>query len=463
MNNVVIRDAEVLDCTGREPGGPMDVLVRDGRIESIKPAGRTSVAAGTPAIDGAGCTLMPGLTDAHVHFAIIGTAGDHGTDPWILHVLKVAELIGAALDEGFTTVRDAGGLEPAWANIVESGRIRGPRILPSGSLISQTGGHGDPRAQHDDLHLAASIPGLVARAEVVDGVDAVRRAVREQLRRGATQIKLLASGGIMSPSDPFDSVQFSTQEIGAAVDVAKGFGTYVLAHCHTSPAIEVAIDAGVRSIEHGSVLEPSTARRMAAGGTFMVPTLQVLNDLAGDPSQFQLPLSKQARLQWIARTATESVRTADGAGVMLGSGSDLIGPNQRHRGREIVFKAYAIGAHQAIISATRTNAQLFNLGDRIGTVEVGKDADLILVKGEPLADVEILADPAKIAVVVKGGVVVKDTEARSGQGRASNAGDDGRAANVPGYHDLAIRSSESSSNADLDVRMLAPSQRPGAT
>jgi imidazolonepropionase-like amidohydrolase len=409
--DAVIRGVAVLDGTGREPDGRMDVVVRGGRIEAIRPAG-AGAQGGLPDIDGAGCMLLPGLTDAHVHFALIGPHGDHGTEAWVSHVLRVARMIEGALDEGFTTMRDAGGLDPAWARAVAAGLLRGPRILPSGSVLSQTGGHGDLRAQHEALHAGASIPGLVARPEIVDGADEVRRAAREQLRKGATQIKLLASGGIVSPTDPFDSVQFSHDEIAAAVEVAHNWGTYVLAHCHTAPAVDVAIEAGVRSIEHGSLLTPETARRMAERGVFMVPTLQALDMLATYPERWNLASEKVARLREIADGAFESVRIADAAGVAIGSGSDVVGPWQGRRGEEIVLKARILGAHKAILSATSTNAKLFNLDDEIGTVEPGKRADLILVAGDPLEHVELLAEPASIPVVLLGGVVVKDAQER---------------------------------------------------
>jgi imidazolonepropionase-like amidohydrolase len=413
VTDLTVRDVAVLDCTGADPGPRRDVLIRDGRIASIEAPGTTPNDHEMISIDGSGCTLMPGLTDAHVHFALIGPRGDHGDEPLISHVLRVAQYIGDALGEGFTTVRDAGGLEPAWAKAVESGLIQGPRILPSGSILSQTGGHGDDRLAHEALHRGATIPGLIARSEIVDGPDEVRRAAREQLRRGATQIKLLASGGIVSPTDPFDSVQFSAAEIGAAVEVAQGWSTYVLAHCHTSPAIDVAIEAGVRSIEHGSLLEPQTARRMAELGVFMVPTLQTLDMLSSYPERWSLPPEKVALLRSVRDQAFESVRIAHTSGVAVGSGSDVVGPWQGHRGEEVVLKAGIIGAHDAIISATRTNAELFGLAERIGTVEASKDADLILVEGEPLDDVGLLADPDCIPVVIKAGKVVKDAASRA--------------------------------------------------
>lgn len=409
---VVIRDVAVLDATGREPEGRGDVLVEDGIIA------RTQGQVGGPVadavvIDGAGCTLMPGLTDAHIHLALIGPKGDHGSDPWVTHVLAVAQMIEGALAEGFTTVRDAGGLEPAWAAAVEAGQVKGPRILPSGSVISQTGGHGDNRERHQSAHASVTIPGLIAGHVIADGVDEVRKAAREQLRRGATQVKLLASGGIVSPTDPFESVQLSRDEIAVAVEVARGWGTYVLAHCHTSPAVDIALEAGVRSIEHGSLLEPETAARMAEQGAFMVPTLQALEALAANPDRWGLNPEKVARLREIADGAYRSVQVARDAGVSIASGSDVVGPWQGRRGEELAYKARVLGAHEAIISATRTNAELFEMEDSIGTVEEGKAADLVLVKGEPLADISILAAPTNLTVVLKAGAVVKDAEGRA--------------------------------------------------
>ena len=417
--SLVIRDVAVLDGTGRDPTGRSDVMVGPDGIR--RPVAAAPVASRARSVDGSGCTLMPGLIDAHVHLAMIGPRGDQGDDPLIAHVLAVAKMIDGVLDEGFTTVRDAGGLEPTWARLVADGTLRGPRILPSGSVLSQTGGHGDDRAQHEAVHRHASIPGLVARHEIVDGPDEVRRAAREQLRRGATQIKLLASGGVVSPTDPFDSIQFSPAEIAAAVEVAENWHTYVLAHCHTSPAIRVAIEAGVRSIEHGSLLDAETARAMRARGVFLVPTLQAVSMLTAHPERWGLPPDKIARLRAVAEQVADSLRTADEAGVDIGSGSDVVGPWQGRRGEELVLKAKILGAHKAIVSATQTNARLLGLEDRIGTVATGKAADLILVAGEPLDRIELLADPAAVRWVMQAGIVVKDADGRTAEAGGARA------------------------------------------
>ncbi len=224
-------------------------------------------------------TLMPGLTDAHVHFGITSHSDNDPPESWVSYVLKVIENIRIALDEGFTTVRDAGRLDTAFAAAVESGEIAGPRILPSGSFLSQTGGHGDQRSRWNDDE-PAIIPGLIAQTEICDGVDAVRRAARKQIRRGATQVKLMASGGIMSPSDPIDSLQFSVEEMAAAVREAHAYGKYVMAHCYTAEAMKNALDAGVRSLEHGSFMTEAVARQMVEARAYLVPTVVIMEILA---------------------------------------------------------------------------------------------------------------------------------------------------------------------------------------
>src|SRR3990172_4291007 len=245
----LFQDAALLDCTGADPRPHTSVLVEESRIARIGPAGSIPTPDGARVIDCAGRTLMPGLTDAHVHFGLTAAGQLEPPESHVSYVMKVAENIRLALEEGFTTVRDAGGLDPAFAVAVADGQLVGPRILPSGSFLSITGGHGDQRHRWTD-DSPRSIPGLIAATEIVDSPDAVRRAARIQIRRGATQVKLMASGGVMSPNDPIESLQFSVEEMRAAVEEARAFGKYVMAHCHTSGAMQNALQAGVRSLEH---------------------------------------------------------------------------------------------------------------------------------------------------------------------------------------------------------------------
>ncbi|MEX2247333.1 MAG: amidohydrolase family protein [Dehalococcoidia bacterium] len=400
---LVFNDALLIDGTGREPREHVSVLVQGSQITRVGSAGAIRAPEGARIIDCGGLTLMPGLTDAHVHFGLTAAGANPPPESYVSYVLKVVENIRIALEEGFTTVRDAGGLDPAYAAAVETGEIPGPRILPSGSFLSQTGGHGDQRPRFVD-DAPPAVPGLVAHTEICDGIDAVRRAARTQIRRGASQVKLMASGGVMSPNDPLESLQFTVEEMAAAVHEARAYGKYVMAHCHTSGAMKNALEAGVRSLEHGSLLDEQTAQRIARQEAFLVPTLVILEILA----RAEIPEASLAKLELVRARSKDSVAVAQAAQVRIGSGSDLLGPRQSRRASELVEKARRMGAMGAMVSATKTNAELFCLEDRIGTVGEGKDADLILVRGNPIDDIGVLVDRANVAMVVKSGTVAKD-------------------------------------------------------
>lgn len=411
MTALYLHDAVLVDGTGADPVPHTSVLVEDNLIRRIGRADAVEPPRGARSIDLAGLTLMPGLTDAHVHFGLVGVNYLSVPSPeenLATYVLSVVDNVETALQEGFTTVRDAGNLDPAFAHAVERGLINGPRILPSGSVLSQTGGHGDARNRYDSA-LPRSIPGILAAAEICDGADAVRGAARRQLRLGATQIKVMGSGGVMSPTDELESVQFTVEEIRAAVHEATAAGKYVLAHCHTSESMNNALSAGVRSIEHGSILDEATARRFVEQNAFLVVSLAIVEMLARSVKELDVSPFSLMKLAQIRSHLPVSVELAQRSGVQIASGSDFLGAHQTGRAEELVRKAKAMGAMNAIVSATQTNARLFRLEDRIGVVEEGKEADLIAVAGEPLDDIGPLADAANVKLVVKGGHVAKDT------------------------------------------------------
>jgi imidazolonepropionase-like amidohydrolase len=409
---LIIHNATLIDGTSADARGGVAVEVADGRIARVSSAVDSSARSEARVIDAGGCFLLPGLTDAHVHFALTEPNGAPA-QPWAEWAAKVTAFIGDTLDQGFTTVRDAGALDPAWARVIERGLVRGPRLLPSGAFISQTGGHGDWRAGHQVEHAMIGIAGLFSGYELCDGPDAVRRVAREQLRRGATQIKVMASGGVASPSDPIDATQFTLDELRAAVEEAETRGTYVLAHAYHPKSITRCLDAGVRSIEHGNLLDEETAARMAEAGAFLVPTLITYDVLAEAGSALGFSSYQVEKLHQVWKAGEEAVRIAAAAGVKIGSGSDLLGSPMNMKARELVIKARILSPMEAIVSATRTNAELFGLEDEIGTVEEGKRADLVLFDRDPLADAGVLADAGRVRLVVKGGEVVKDMDGRA--------------------------------------------------
>ncbi|MCH8850252.1 MAG: amidohydrolase family protein, partial [Chloroflexi bacterium] len=267
----VLTNATLIDGTGRDPQPAMAVVIEGERITRVLPNDALTPARDADVIDCSGLCLLPGLIDAHVHLGIVGTDMGGAHPPDAVLALRIARVIEETLDAGFTTVRDAGGIDGGWAHAVASGLLRGPRILPSGAMLSQTGGHGDWRPRFSDDTPARS--GLFAQPEICDGADAVRRAARQQLRRGATQLKVMASGGAMSPTDELDQPQFTVDELSAAVYEAQAAGTYVLAHAYGPRAIANALEAGVTSIEHGNFLDEATAAAMKERGAALVPTL----------------------------------------------------------------------------------------------------------------------------------------------------------------------------------------------
>jgi imidazolonepropionase-like amidohydrolase len=397
---IIFRGATVLPCTGSEPIEDATVVVEDGLIKEVG-SGRPSIA-GAETVDCSGRTLMPGLIDAHVHVCSVDV--EHEREwPTSLLAYKIANIMNETLSQGYTTVRDAGGADWGMKEAVERGLIAGPRMFVSGHPLSQTGGHGDPRtrAQSD---LGCNCGGRIGMtANIADGVDGVRRAAREQLRLGADALKIMASGGVASPTDRLESDQYTPEELRAAVEEARAAGTYVLAHAYTSSAIRNAVEAGVRSIEHGNLLDEPTAALMAERGTYLVPTFVAYEKLYEEGRAHGFPDHKLKKLDLVLGAGLDSLERAVQAGVRVASGSDLLGPLARHKTRELSIKATVLGPHGALVATTRTNAELLGISDQVGTVEVGKQADLLLVDGDPLADISVLADVEKLAVILKGG------------------------------------------------------------
>jgi imidazolonepropionase-like amidohydrolase len=402
------QDALVFTATGGDPFEG-SVIVEGDRISEVV-AGPSRPSATGRVVSLQGMTLLPGLIDAHVHAAAVEAdiqdQHRHLFDSEL--AVLTARSLTEMLDRGFTSVRDAGGADAGFRRLIERGTIPGPRLLVSGRPLTQTGGHGDNRRAMEQVDPAGTLGMTHA---VADGAEEVRRAVREELRRGADQIKVMAGGGVMSPTDRLESVQYSLEELTAAVAAAAASGSYVLAHAYTADAIEVCVAAGVRSIEHGNLLNKRAAELMAEAGTFLVPTLVTYEKLYEQGSELGIPKANLDKLGKIIDAGLESLRIAHTAGVRIGSGSDLLGPMRMFQGQEIALQAQALGAGTAIVAATKTNAELLGISADTGTIEVGKLADLVAVDGDPLADPGLLGAPERFRMVMhNGGMHIDRTE-----------------------------------------------------
>ncbi|WP_422743446.1 amidohydrolase family protein [Mycobacterium sp. WMMD1722] len=392
----------------------MNVLVVDGRIEQVSPEPVIG-PPGCEVVDVAGRTLMPGLIDAHVHCWLADLDLALATQRRNPYLAAFAfKTLGRMLDRGFTTVRDAGGTEVGYTLALEAGLVRGPRLLHTGRFISQTGGHFDVRTaeRFDPPCGCGRLSGGAARfATIVDGTDEMIRAVREELRTGAKQVKLMASGGVASPTDPLDRMQFSDAEITTAVEEAERRGAYVMAHCHPASAIERCARLGVRSIEHGSFMNDEAAHAVAEAGAYVVPTMATVWALLEDGPRQGLPAASQQKAQALAEGVLRGLETMRRHGLQIGFGTDLLGPQQDRQATEFELRSQVFPAGDILRSATTVNAAILRMDDRIGRVAPGYVADLIVVDGDPLRDLSVLGDPdgRSVDLVMQAGAIVKRT------------------------------------------------------
>lgn len=407
MAAVIFANCAVLDGTRRERRENHHVLVEEGRIREVSDRPINTAAAET--IDLRGRTLMPGLIDAHVHVLAVDAALARLADrPVTLLTLQAAKILEGILQRGFTTVRDAGGADGGLAEAVEAGLVHGPRIFPSGSALSQTGGHGDTRPRTQPVETCACCAGGAALSRIADGVAECRRAARDELRKGATQIKILASGGVASPYDPIWNLQYSEEEVRAIVEEAQAWRTYVMAHAYSPEAIRRSIDFGVRSIEHANLIDRATAEHVAGADAFVVPTLATYDALHRHGRELGFPEVSMAKLAEVREAGLGSLEILQRAGVKIGYGTDLLGPMHRYQSREFVIRAEAMAPFDIIRSATSVNAELLNRCGELGVVAPGARADLIAVDGDPLADISLLDGQGEhLTHIMKDGVFYK--------------------------------------------------------
>ncbi len=406
MSLLVFENCTLLDTLAGELKPGHSVLIEDDRIREV--SDRPIGAREARRIDAGGRTLMPGLIDAHVH-AVITTMDLAALErkPASLVAQEARVVLEGMLKRGFTTVRDAGGADWGLAQAVERGLIRGPRIFYAGRTLSQTGGHGDFRPRSDMPELSPCAIHTSAFAHVADGVPAVRKAAREELRRGATQVKIMASGGVASPTDPVWNTQYSLEEMTAIVEEAESWRTYAMAHAYTPEAVQRAVRAGVRTIEHGNLIDAPTAELMASQGTYLVPTLVTYFAIEELGKALNFPETSLRKVRDVLDAGFGSLELCKAAGVKMGFGTDLLGETHDQQSREFTIRAKVLSPMEVIRSATVVNAEILNRSGELGVTSPGALADLLLVDGDPLENLSLLAEPEKhLAMIVKGGEIV---------------------------------------------------------
>ncbi|HWG21342.1 MAG TPA: amidohydrolase family protein [Terracidiphilus sp.] len=405
---IVFRNARIFDGDSAALIEGADVVVCGNTIEEVT-AAPFPCGDSVELIDCGGRVLMPGLIDAHVHVYAAGlnlTRLAQLPVSYLAHF--AAQFLHACLDRGFTTVRDVGGADVGLASAIRDGLLTEvPRLIYGGRVITQTGGHGDFRPGDHALD-GAMCCGCGfhsdAMAVVADGVDAVRRAVREELRRGALHIKIMASGGVASPTDPLDRCQYSDEEIRAAVDEAERAGKYVAAHCHPAEAVRRAAALGIRSIEHCTLVDRETADFVAERGAFAVPTMATIVALAEEGKELGLPPASVEKLKGLRDAAFRSLEILKAAGVKMALGTDLLGAQHVRQSTEFGLRAQVLPAIDVLRSACAVNAELVGQSGTLGCIRKGAAADLVLVDGNPLEDISLLdRGGERLAVIVQAG------------------------------------------------------------
>ncbi|MFO1425922.1 MAG: amidohydrolase family protein [Steroidobacteraceae bacterium] len=428
--DLIVTHARVFDGRSAQLREDAEIVIAAGRIVAIRAAGAASPVAGR-VIDAGGRIVIPGLIDAHIHPTIavpINALRDN--DPGYVAARSGIEARSILL-RGFTTIRDMGGPAFGLKQAIDEGLIEGPRIFPSGAIISQTSGHGDFRQRlAPSRRWNGGEPDALERLGyglIADGPDEVATAVREQLRLGATQIKLAAGGGISSMYDPIDSVQYFEEELRAAVRAAADWGTYVAVHAYTPAAIRRSVEAGVRSIEHAHLIDEATMKLIAERGAFLSPQAWVFGGAfapqgppaPGTPPPTPVQLAQRAKSQQVSAGLDHMMKLAKKYGVKVAFGTDVFGSP-----RVFGWESKEFGARLAwftpleiLRQATSINGELLALSGlrssyqgKLGVLEEGALADLLVVEGNPLEDIRVLESPERsLRVIVKNGAVVRST------------------------------------------------------
>jgi imidazolonepropionase-like amidohydrolase len=405
MGQLLFKNCQLLDLKKSELQDGYHILIENEIIREV--SDRPIKSFQGTSFDLKGKVLMPGLIDAHVHVSLVTI--DIGKVDYLSRsyiAIKAAQILEDMLMRGFTTVRDAGGADYGLVDAISEGCVKGPRLFISGRAITQTTGHGDFRPR--------TVGGCYCRhrenfSVIADGVPEVRKAVREELRQGAHQIKVMASGGVASPRDPIWTIQYSIEELRGIVEEAKAWNTYVMAHAYTPQAIQRAVECGVRSIEHGNLIDAKTAQFIKNNHAYVVPTLVTYEMLSRFGKQLGFPTENMHKLLDVKKAGLEALSLCKQAGVKIGHGSDLVGDLHSYQSEEFMLKSEVLSPAECLYAATITNAEMMNLDGKLGVIAPNAFADLLVVNGNPLKDLKLLQEQGKhLVAILKNGVFYKN-------------------------------------------------------
>lgn len=406
MAMTLLTNCTLFDGIREETPEGMHVVLEDDRIREV--------ADKPPTLDGrvldcGGRFLMPGLLDLHFHaYSASFNMQELDRMPKPLLVSYAIKHLEDAALRGFTTVRDPGGGDVGLALAIDRGLVQGPRFLYGGKALSQTGGHGDMRPGWQEEPCNCAYSGVIC--QVVDGVDEVRKAARDELRKGAHHIKVFISGGVASPTDPIWMPQFTNEELRAAVEEAETRRKYVVAHCHTDDGARRCAETGIRSIDHATHVTDETAGKIAAAGAYAVPTLAVVHEIMECGAEAGMPPESLAKIAGVQEQMLASIEACRRAGVKIGLGTDIFGTEfHDYQASEMRYRSQVDRPIDILRSATSVNAEIAQLEDETGRIAPGYRADLILLNGNPLEDLGIFERyRAEMPVIMKGGVFLKN-------------------------------------------------------
>lgn len=405
---LILSNCSIVDGQSPERREGMHVLIRNGMIENVSDKSISSSQGRE--IDLRGETLMPGLIDCHTHVVATEVNLDKNAMlPNSLVAARAVHIMRGMLMRGFTTVRDLGGGDFGLQQAVEDGTILGPRLVICGKGFSQTGGHSDFRGRYDTRSTEWLATKLGALGRVCDGVETLRSAIREELKGGAQFVKLMANGGVASPTDPVNFFGYSRDELRMAVEEAAMAQTYVAGHLYTAASITRAVECGVRSVEHASLVDAEAAKVIAEHDAVTVPTLIIFEGLKEEGAALGLPPASVAKIDDVRLYGQRSLEILRSAGVVMGYGTDLLGPLHRLQSEEFRLRGEVLPAHEVIRSATFDAARVLKMEGKIGCIKPGAFADLIAVNGNPLKDLLLLTDQGQhMPLIIKGGEIIKN-------------------------------------------------------